>query len=101
MRVDPGFSTDGVVAVEIAPVASRYPDAKARAALYDRILAGARDLPGVASAAWTSALPLTGETWVDAISRIDDPRPASQKPSANYRFIGPEYFRTLSMPNRR
>ena len=38
LRVDPGFSPDRVVAVEIAPVASRYPDEKARAALYDRIL---------------------------------------------------------------
>ena len=33
LRVDPGFSPDGVVAVEIAPVARRYPDAKARATL--------------------------------------------------------------------
>ena len=71
---------------------------KARAALYDRILASARDLPGITSAAWTSALPLTGETWVDLIARIGDTRPSSQKPSANYRFIGPDYFRTLSMP---
>ena len=98
LRVDPGFSPEGVVAVEIAPVASRYPDEKARAVLYDRILAAARDLPGLASAAWTSKLPLTGETWVDQIARIGDTRPSSQKPSANYRFIGPEYFRTLSMP---
>ena len=50
------------------------------------------------SAAWTSALPLTGETWVDSIARIGDARPSSRNPSANYRFIGPEYFRTLSMP---
>ena len=98
IRVDPGFSTDHVVAVEIAPVASRYPDTKTRAALYDRILAATHDLSGITSAAWTSALPLTGETWVDLVSRIDDERPTSQKPSANYRFIGPEYFRTLSMP---
>ncbi len=98
LRVDPGFSPDRVVAVEIAPVASRYPDAKARTALYDRIFTSARDLSGVTSAAWTSALPLTGETWVDLIARIGDTRPSSQKPSANYRFIGPEYFRTLSMP---
>ena len=98
LRVDPGFSPDRVVAVEIAPVASRYPDAKARAALYDRILTAARDLSSVTSAAWTSALPLTGETWVDGIATIGDTRPSSQKPSANYRFIGPEYFRTLSMP---
>jgi putative ABC transport system permease protein len=98
LRVDPGFSTERVTAVEIAPIASRYPDEKARAALYDRILASARDLPGITSAAWTSALPLTGETWVDLIARIGDMRPSSQKPSANYRFIGPDYFRTLSMP---
>lgn len=98
LRVDPGFSPERVTAVEIAPIASRYPDEKARAALYDRILASAGDLPGITSAAWTSALPLTGETWVDLIARIGDTRPSSQKPSANYRFIGPDYFRTLSMP---
>jgi predicted permease len=98
LRVDPGFSPERVTAVEIAPIANRYPDEKARAALYDRILASARDLPGITSAAWTSALPLTGETWVDLIARIGDTRPSSQKSSANYRFIGPDYFRTLSMP---
>jgi putative ABC transport system permease protein len=98
ISVDPGFSADRVVAVEIAPVSTRYPDAKARAALYDRILVGAREVPGIASAAWTSALPLTGETWVDLIARVGDGRPSSQKPSANYRFVGPEYFRTLAMP---
>jgi len=98
VRVDPGFSAERVIAVEIAPVARRYPDAKARAALYDRILAGVRDVPGITSAAWTSSLPLTGETWVDAIATVGDTRRSSQRPSANYRFIGPEYFRTLSMP---
>ena len=97
LRVDPGFSPERVVAVEIAPVASRYSDVKARAALYDRIHTATRDVSSVTSAAWTSALPLTGETWVDAIARIDDTRPSSQKASANYRFIGPDYFRTLSM----
>jgi len=98
IRIDPGFSADRVMALEIAPVATRYPDAKSRAALYDRVLAAAREVSGVASAAWASTLPLTGETWVDLIARIGDMRPASQKPSANYRFVGPDYFRTLSMP---
>jgi len=98
IRVEPGFSTERVVALEIAPATTRYPDVKDRAALYDRILAATRGLAGITSASWTSALPLTGETWVDLISRLDDARPSSEKPSANYRFIGPEYFRTLSMP---
>ena len=98
LQIEPGFSPDQVVAVEIAPIALRYPDVPERAALYDRILAATRELPGVQSAAWTSALPLTGETWIDTIARPGDVRPISQRPSANYRFIGPEYFETLSIP---
>jgi putative ABC transport system permease protein len=98
LRIDPGFSPDGVVAVDMAPLASRYPDTPERAALYDRILERVHRLPGVTSAAWTSLLPLSGETWVDVISREGDTRPGAQKPSANYRFIAPDYFRTLSMP---
>ena len=98
LRIDPGFSTDHVVTMEIAPVTTRYPNAKAIAALYDRILDRARGLPGLTSIAWTSALPLTGETWVDVMARTDDVRPDTQRPNANYRFVGPEYFRALSMP---
>lgn len=98
LRIDPGFSPERVVAVEIAPTAARYPDARARAALYDRILERVRALPAIATASWTSALPLTGETWVDQIARLDDTRPDSQRPSANYRFVGPDYFRTVSLP---
>ena len=99
LGIDPGFSTGRVVSVEIAPISTRYPDAKARAELYDRILERVRGLPGLTSVAWTSALPLTGETWVDVVSRPDGTdRLSKQPPSANYRFVAPDYFRTLAMP---
>jgi putative ABC transport system permease protein len=98
VRIDPGFATERVVTVEIAPAAARYPDTNARAALYDRIGERARRLPGITAIGWTSALPLTGETWVDGFARVDDPRPGAQQPNANYRFVGPDYFRALSMP---
>ena len=99
LGIDPGFSTGRVVSVEIAPISTRYPDAKARADLYDRILERVRGLPGLTSVAWTSALPLTGETWVDVVSRPDGTdRLSKQPPSANYRFVAPDYFRTLAMP---
>jgi predicted permease len=98
LRVDTGFAAEGALTVEIAPVAARYPDVAERAALYDRILDRVRALPGVTSAAWTSALPLTGETWVDGIVRRDRPGLEDAKTSANYRFIGPEYFRAIGMP---
>ncbi len=97
LRVDPGFSTANVISMEIAPVGVRYPDVAERASLYDRIAERARELPGVVSVAWTSALPLTGQTWVDAIGHVDDAA-GVEKPSANYRFVGPDYFRTLAMP---
>ena len=98
LRVDPGFSTARVVTVEIAPVAARYPDTRERAALYDRIMDRVRGLPGTIAVAWTSALPLTGETWVDGIAHVGDAPSDPRRSSANYRFVGPDYFRALSMP---
>jgi putative ABC transport system permease protein len=97
LRIDPGFSTQNVIVFEIAPVASRYPTMESRAKLYDRISERVQTLPGIISAAWTSALPLTGETWVDAVGRVDQLDPSIQRPSANYRFVGPDYFKTMSM----
>ncbi|MCC7125231.1 MAG: ABC transporter permease, partial [Acidobacteria bacterium] len=98
LRADTGFSGDGAVTIEVAPVAASYPNSSARAALYDRIAERVRALPGVTAAAWTSALPLTGETWVDGIRRPDDDASRAERPSANYRFIGPEYFQAIGMP---
>jgi predicted permease len=98
LAVHTGFEPDSAVTIEVAPVSSRYPDAPARAALYDRILDRVHGIPGVTAAAWTSALPLTGETWVDQIVRTDRSAGPPAKATANYRFIGPEYFRAIGMP---
>src|SRR3954470_7251994 len=95
LHVDTGFATGGALTVEIAPVSTRYPDTPQRAALYDRVMERVRETPGVTSAAWTSALPLTGETWVDRIARPDRPVIDETKVSANYRFVGPEYFQAI------
>jgi putative ABC transport system permease protein len=98
LRVDTGFVAEGAVTVEVSPMSSRYPDTPERAALYDRILDRVRAIPGVTTASWTSALPLTGETWVDRIVRADRANAANAGPSANYRFVGPDYFRAIGMP---
>jgi predicted permease len=98
LRVDTGFAAEGALTVEVAPVSSRYPDVAALAALYDRILDRVRALPGVTAASWTSALPLTGETWVDVMIRPDRAGSDDARPSANYRFVGPDYFRAIGMP---
>jgi predicted permease len=98
LNVDTGFTPEGAALVEIAPVSARYPDVAARAALYDRILERVDQVPAVSAASWTSALPLTGETWVDKIVRRDGPAPSEASSSANFRFVGPQYFRAIGMP---
>ncbi|HET8775398.1 MAG TPA: FtsX-like permease family protein [Thermoanaerobaculia bacterium] len=66
--------------------------------MYDRILSAVSSLPGVDSAAWTSSLPLTGESWVDAILPRGATDTTRDIPLANYRFVAPGFFRTLSVP---
>src|SRR4029079_13769354 len=63
-----------------------------------RVLDRVRTMPGVVAASWTSDLPLTGETWVDAIVRPERTGTSMEKASANYRFIGPDYFQAIGMP---
>ncbi|MGH9410331.1 MAG: ABC transporter permease [Vicinamibacterales bacterium] len=98
LRVDTGFASDGALTVEVAPVSARYPDTPKRAALYDRVLERVRAIPTVTAASWTSALPLTGETWVDKIARPDRPQEKGVSASANYRFVGADYFAAVGMP---
>ena len=98
LNVETGFAAEQAVTIEVAPGSTKYPDTPERAALYDRIHDRVRTLPGVTAAAWTSALPLTGETWVDQMLRPDRPVAPNERPSANYRFVGPDYFRAIGMP---
>jgi putative ABC transport system permease protein len=56
----PGFDPSAKLVFEIRPAASRYPDAPARARLYERVLAELRALPGVEGAAAISSPPLVG-----------------------------------------
>jgi len=64
----------------------------------DRVMAALRALPGVQSAALTSAVPMAGETWVDDLTRPDHPVPVAERPQVNVRFISPEYFATMGIP---
>ena len=45
--------------------------------------------------ALTSVAPLTGETWVDSVSRPDHPVPAGKEPRINVRWIDPAYLPTM------
>jgi predicted permease len=100
MRVDKGFDIQRVLAVRLSLPSTKYTGDEQKAAFFERVLEKTRALPGVLSAAFVSALPLQGETWIDLVSTEDDTRPLFERPTVNVRFISPDYFKTLRIPLR-
>src|SRR5262249_28206340 len=98
MRVDKGFSTDGVLTIDAALPPSTYATPERRLAFFEAALERGRGLPGVRTAATTSRLPLRGQTVVNALSYQHDTRPFQQRPLANYRYVSPEYFEAIGTP---
>ena len=100
MNVDRGFEVRKLITAEIALPHTGYEDGAKRQRFYSNVVTKTRALPGVISAAMVSVLPLDGESWVDVISKPADHRPMMRRPLANYRFITPDYFRTMGIPLR-
>jgi putative ABC transport system permease protein len=94
MTVDRGFQVDRVLAMDLSLLSTKYPE-PARAAFFQRVLEKAAAMPGVQSASMISALPLTGETWIDIVGTEHDTRPMIELPSTNVRFVSPGYFQTI------
>jgi len=97
MRVDRGFAAENVLLVPISMPANRYDGERIRQATYDRLLDALRGLPGVTSATALSAPPLSGSGQVNTIAPEGSPLPRSSQPSANFRFVGTDFFRTMGM----
>jgi predicted permease len=91
-----GFTTGHVFSVEVVVSGQGYAEDASRAAFDEEILRRLRSLPGVQSAGLVSAMPLSGENWVDGVNRRD--RANSDAQQANYRWISPDYLSTLHIP---
>lgn len=101
LDVDYGFNTDRVLSVSAALPPSRYADDRSRIEAFDRITAAIKTLPGVRSASTTSLLPMRGEGQVNFVVAAGTNVPRPEQPSANFRFVGPEYFSALQLPVQR
>jgi predicted permease len=103
MRQNRGFDSSHITIAAVDLFAPRYGDLSSHAgpeklAFTDRALTALRQLPGVQSVAVTSVTPLTGETWVDNLSRPDHPVPPGKEPAINVRWIDPDYLPTMRTP---
>ncbi len=61
LRIDPGFTSEGVVTATVTLPAFRYPDDNALVEATTRVLASLRTLPGVVAAGGTNSIPLGGD----------------------------------------
>jgi predicted permease len=99
-RVDPGFDVQNLLVLRIAPDVTRYRGAQLVSDYYGRVLNSIRELPGVASAAAVTALPMSriGSDFYRPYW-LDGPRPDGYVVTeANVRMATPGYFTTLGLP---
>lgn len=101
LEIDYGFTADRVLSVPISLPAARYDDDQRRVAAYDRVLSGVKALPGVRSVTSTSLLPMRGEGQVNFVVAAGAHVPRPEQPTANFRFVGPEYFASLELAVQR
>jgi predicted permease len=97
-RVDPGFQASNLLTMSLTPSPVRYDTEQKRAAFYGALVGRIDALPGVKSAATTTALPLTPYPMaqVQVTGRAPDRRPLAMILS-----VSPQYFQVLEIPLKR
>ena len=100
ISLDRGFDIERTLAMNVSLLPAKYPKNEQIAEFYRRALEKAAAIPGVQTASLVSALPLTGETWIDIVGIENDTRRPDELPSTNVRFISPGYFKTLRIDLR-
>ena len=96
-QIDRGFDVERILAADIQLSSPRYPDPGDLARIYAEILRGLEDVPGVRAVGLVQRLPLEGNWFVDHLVRADDVRPVEEWPLANYRFVNPDYPRSMGI----
>ena len=101
-RVRPGFNPESVLTFNIALPDNPYHDPATAAAFFHRRVRRIENLAGVKSAAAGNVLPLSGAEEVDGFQIDGRPAQAGRSDqSANFRWVTPDYFRTLQIPLQR
>ena len=98
--VPPGFTTDRVLAMQVAAAGTRYREDKAVVQFYREIGDRIAHLPGVTAQGVVSTLPLTGSVGWGGIN-VEGFTPApGQELQVDIRIASTDYFPTLEIPLR-
>jgi putative ABC transport system permease protein len=99
-RVNPGFNPESLLTARVSLPESRYGEATQLTAFYQQVIQRFETLPGAQSVSANSNPPFQNEN--NGGIRIEGYAPSSpyDRPQANYRAIGPSYFRVMGIPLR-
>jgi putative ABC transport system permease protein len=100
MRVNAGFNPSHLLTAHVSLSETEFPKAEQQVAFFDTLCQRLKALPGVESAALTSAVPLQADSSFNVGVRIEgEPiRPVEIAPFASMTSVSPDYFRTLQAP---
>ena len=97
--VDPGFSTERVLTASIVLPDTRYPDAIARTAFWQRVSSDLATLPGVTAVGLTSNVPFSGSVSSGSYTIVGyTPGPSEAAPHGRQEVVGGDYFRAMQIP---
>jgi putative ABC transport system permease protein len=93
---------DNLLTMRITPPKSKFTSQAQCNAYWNAVLAQLRAIPGVQSASFAQALPLTGDNWVGTwqVEGVHFARPQEIPPMWQY-YVESDYFRTMEIPLRR
>jgi putative ABC transport system permease protein len=97
-RVSPGYDPRGVLTAGVGLSPIKYVELPQQAAFYQNLLARLETLPGVASVAGVSRLPVVATISSTGFTIQGRPVASGHEPNANFRVISPRYFQTLGIP---
>jgi len=99
--VDPGFRTEGLLAVDVSLSNATYPAPVQQRQFFADLASRLHGRAGVTSVSTANAVPLGGAMSGIAIGiEGATPPPTGEGFSARYRIVGPGYFQTLRIPVR-
>ena len=97
LDTDRGFDVENLLAADILLPPGRYQDPERITRFQDEVLRELRSAPGVRGVGLVQRLPLEGNAFISMLARVDDRRPFEERPQANYRFVNPDYLRTMGI----
>jgi putative ABC transport system permease protein len=101
LRVDPGFTTEGILTVDVSLSPGRYSSRETRAAFVRQALERIEGVPGVVSAGFVNRLPFSGISVSTGLVPEGTERaaiPMIERPQADVRSVDAGYFRTFGIP---